>query len=224
MTDLDFRVDGAQRFRCALSSAQCSEIQFALSHLPDDVAGIRLSGIADLRPILGPEGAIGSLAGQLIGSSACAVRAVLFDKTAAANWGLAWHQDRTVVVRERRATPGYGPWSVKAGLIHVAPPFEVLSSMTTLRVHLDDVDMDNAPLLIAPGSHLTGAVPEHTIPDVVNRLGTSECLADAGDIWAYATPILHASRPAARARRRRVLQIDYACQPLDGGLEWLGIL
>ncbi|MDP3406561.1 MAG: phytanoyl-CoA dioxygenase family protein [Brevundimonas sp.] len=194
-----------------------------LSHLPEDVAGIRLSGLADLRPMLAFEGPVGSIASQLIGSGAFAVRAVLFDKTAAANWGLAWHQDRTVVVRERHDTPGYGPWSVKAGLTHVAPPFRILSSMATLRVHLDDVDADNAPLLIAPGSHLEGPLAEHSIPEVVERLGTSVCLADAGDIWAYATPILHASRPAVRPGRRRVLQVDYACDPLDGHLEWLGV-
>ncbi len=174
--------------------------------------------------MLGRDGPVGSVASELIGTGAFPVRAVLFDKTAAANWNLAWHQDRTVVVRERHDTPGYGPWSVKAGLTHVAPPFRVLASMATLRVHLDDVDADNAPLLIAPGSHLEGQLAEYSIPGTVGRLGTSVCLAEAGDIWAYATPILHASKPAVRPRRRRVLQVDYACHPLDGDLEWMGIL
>lgn len=32
-----------------------------------------------------------------------------FDKTAERNWALGWHQDRTVVVRERKETDGYDP-------------------------------------------------------------------------------------------------------------------
>lgn len=73
-------------------------------------------------------------------------------------------------------------------LTHVAPPFHVLERMATLRLHLDPVDDDNAPLLVAPGSHRLGRVPEPSIPAQVDRLGIIPCLADAGDIWAYATP------------------------------------
>lgn len=46
------------------------------------------------------------------------------------------------------------------------------------------------------------------------------CLAEPGDIWAYRTPILHASDRAAGGPRRRVLQIDYA---VPAGLEWRGL-
>jgi ectoine hydroxylase-related dioxygenase (phytanoyl-CoA dioxygenase family) len=95
--------------------------------------------------------------------------------------------------------------------------------MVTLRVHLDDVPADNAPLLVAPGSHRLGLVAEHDIAAAVARCGTQTCLAAAGDIWAYATPILHASAASVGQRHRRVLQIDYAAQALPGGLDWLGI-
>ena len=66
------------------------------------------------------------------------VRAVLFDKTEDANWSVAWHQDRTIAVRERREVANYGPWSVKDGATHVEPPFEMMRGMVTLRAHLDD--------------------------------------------------------------------------------------
>ena len=94
--------------------------------------------------------------------------------------------------------------------------------MATARIHLDVVDIDNAPLLIAPGSHCD-QVAEQDIPHAITRHGIETCLADVADVWIYATPILHASKPAARPRRRRVLQVDYATRPLDGELEWLGI-
>jgi hypothetical protein len=55
---------------------------------------------------------------------------------------------------------GFGPWTRKHGALHVAPPFEILADMVTLRVHLDPVPATNAPLLVAPGSFLFGRIPE----------------------------------------------------------------
>ena len=158
-----------------------------------------------------------------IGPAARPVRAILFDKTATANWSLGWHQDRTIVVARRCEVEGFGSWTVKAGLQHVAPPFELLARMVTLRVHLDPVSADNAPLLIARGSHRAGRVAEQDIDAVVAGCGVVTCLAERGDVWLYATPILHASETAARPQRRRVLQVDYAAEDLPHGLEWLGI-
>ena len=95
--------------------------------------------------------------------------------------------------------------------------------MVTLRVHLDDVPATNAPLLIAPGSHRYGRIQEQAVAAVVARCGIATCLAKAGDIWAYATPILHASSVATTPAHRRVLQVDFSADALPGGLEWLGI-
>jgi ectoine hydroxylase-related dioxygenase (phytanoyl-CoA dioxygenase family) len=151
------------------------------------------------------------------------VRAILFDKTAATNWALGWHQDRTISVIERLDVARFGPWSVKQGMPHVAPPFALLSKMVTLRVHLDDVPGTNAPLLIAPGSHRLGCVPISEIDAAVKACGIRACTAMAGDIWIYATAILHASEATTRPVHRRVLQVDYAAEELPGGLRWLGV-
>jgi hypothetical protein len=67
---------------------------------------------------------------------------------AATNWSVAWHQDRTIAVMERVDVEGFGPWTVKSGLLHVAPLFDLLAGMLTLRVHLDPVPETNAPLLV----------------------------------------------------------------------------
>jgi ectoine hydroxylase-related dioxygenase (phytanoyl-CoA dioxygenase family) len=106
---------------------------------------------------------------------------------------------------------------------HVEPPFDILAGMVTLRIHLDDCDAENAPLLIAPGSHRLSRVPARDTADHAERIGRMACLAVAGDIWLYATPILHASEKARSPARRRVVQIDYAAAELPGGLEWLGL-
>lgn len=190
---------------------------------PQGRAGVRLSGLGRIDPLLAGDGPVGRIARAALGCDARPVRAVLFDKSAAANWSLAWHQDRTICVRARREVTGFGPWTVKAGLLHVAPPMALLERMVTIRVHLDPVPADNAPLLVAPGSHRLGLIAEAEVGDVVARCGSWACLAEAGDIWAYATPILHASAAASRPARRRVLQLDFAAEDLPGGLAWLGL-
>ncbi|MFD1033038.1 phytanoyl-CoA dioxygenase family protein [Sphingomonas hankookensis] len=176
-----------------------------------------------MRSLLQPDGTIGTIASAALGAAARPVRAVLFDKSAATNWALGWHQDRTVCVRERIDVAGFGPWTIKSGLKHVEPPIDLFGGMVTLRIHLDPVDAENAPLLIAPGSHRTGRVPVEAIAATVRHHGVSACLAEAGDVWLYATPILHASDAAVRPRRRRALQVDFTARSLPGGLEWLSV-
>lgn len=221
-TPLDFVRDGAGRHSRAVADI-VSDLRQLFADQPQRVAGIRLHGIDALRPLLARDGRIGTVAASIIGASSRPVRAILFDKTAETNWSLGWHQDRTICVRERAEVAGYGPWTVKGGMQHVAPPFDLLSRMVTLRIHLDDVPEGNAPLLIVPGSHKLGRIAEAEMDDVVSRLGQQLCLAEAGDIWAYATPIVHASKAATRPARRRVLQVDFSGDDLPGELDWLGV-
>lgn len=197
-------------------------LEAAIAGLPSDLAGIRIRGLPAIPELL-VAGPIVEVARDLLGDEARPVRAILFDKSDAANWALTWHQDRTITVRERVAVAGFGPWTVKQGILHVAPPFWLLAAMVTLRVHLDPVPMDNAPLCIAPGSHRLGLVADRDAERAALQSGVAACLAEAGDIWGYATPILHASARAEAGQRRRVLQIDYAATALPGGLEWSGI-
>lgn len=214
--------DGAVRQgRAALSIL--GDLDALADRQPQERAGIRLQGVDALVPLLASDGSLGALAAQTLGPECRPVRAILFDKTEATNWALGWHQDRTIVVRERHETPGFGPWTIKAGMTHVAPPVDLLAGMVTMRVHLDDVPDTNAPLLIAPGSHRLGRIAESEIDTIVARCGTIVCLAERGDVWLYATLILHASEAATRPRRRRVLQIDFAANDLPGDLEWLGL-
>src|SRR5271165_481163 len=65
----------------------------------------------------------------ILGGECFSVRGILFNKTPDSNWKVVWHQDRTIAVRERRETPHFGPWSVKAGVTHVQPPAEVMARM-----------------------------------------------------------------------------------------------
>lgn len=222
-TDLRFDEDGAQIFADALDDAACLAIEHAIAGLPSDVPGVRIGSAPALRAMLAVDGPVGSIAAAALGPDGRPVRAVLFDKTAARNWALGWHQDRTIVVEERADVDGFGPWTVKAGLVQVEPPFPILERMVTLRVHLDPVDATNAPLRIVPGSHRLGRLPEAAIEHVVKDRGERLCLANRGDVWLYATPIVHGSHAADPPRRRRVLQVDYAAIDLPAPLRWHGL-
>jgi hypothetical protein len=190
--------------------------------VPQDQAGVRLYNVPGLAELLAST-ALGAGAAERLGATARPVRAILFGKNAATNWSLGWHQDRTIAVKARADVTGYGPWSIKAGMQHVESPFSLIERMVTIRVHLDPVPDDNAPLLVAPGSHMLGRIPEPALADIVARCGTALCLADRGDVWIYATPIVHASAAATPGARRRVLQVDFSADVLPVGLEWLGV-
>ena len=221
--DLTLNDDGAQLFAQALDEAACGRLENALAALPTSRPGVRIRDERQLQTFLDAAGPIGAIAASVLGDQARPVRAILFDKTAERNWALGWHQDRTIVVEERLETDGFGPWTVKSGLIQVEPPFEILERMVTLRVHLDAVDERNAPLRIVPGSHKLGRLPEGEIERVVANFGERLCLAERGDVWLYATSIVHASLAADPPRRRRVLQVDFSADATPGSLAWRGL-
>ena len=199
------------------------ELRAALSRWPDGQSGTRIAGDAELARLLDSVGQIGSAVAGLTGKTVFPVRAVYFDKNDTNNWSLAWHQDRTLAVAARCELPGFGPWTTKQGILHVQPPFPIIAAMRTVRIHLDAVPKDNGPLLIARGSHLLGLIEADRCREVAESCGVTECLADAGDIWVYHTPILHASERSSPGQRRRVLQVDYGSDPLPAPLEWLRI-
>ena len=143
-----------------------------------------------------------------------AVRGILFDKTPEANWKVPWHQDLTIAVQERLEVPGYGPWTVKAGVAHVQPPVAVLERMVAVRLHLDDCGADNGPVRVLRGSHRQGrmaAAPMDAGEEVVCTVGRGGVLLMRPLLW-------HASSPA----HRRVIHVEFAAAELAGGLRWVG--
>jgi len=160
---------------------------------------------------------------EALGEGWQCVRAIAFNKSPKANWSLGWHQDRTIAVKAKADIDDFSPWSEKDGIPHVEPPFELLESMVTLRLHLDDAGADNGALLVAPGSHQFGRICEADVDALVCKCGVAACEAKAGDGWLYATPILHASGRTSSARSRRVLHLDFSQAKLPSPLEWYGI-
>lgn len=222
MTTIEFAAEemercGALRICKVLDEAVLAELVPLFGRVGSDRPGARIP-VADIRTVAAVDRA--QRLAWHIDPRMKPVRAVLFDKCAKRNWTVAWHQDRTIAVAARHDIAGFGPWTIKDRRVHVAPPVSLLADMLTMRLHVDAVDSDNAPLLVAPGSHRFGLVPETELADAVGRSGTLTCLADAGDIWIYRTLALHASQRAVEPRRRRVLQIDWSASDLPRPLAW----
>ncbi len=178
--------------------------------------GARLALSDDLRAALRPVDAVIRRARP----GMVAVRAVAFDKTAAANWALPWHQDRVIAVQDRHDVPGFANWSRKHGVWHCEPPEALLAQMLFLRVHLDDAGADEGAMEIALGSDAAGLVAADQAESVAKAYPAEVCVAQRGDVLVLPMLTLHRSLAATRTAARRVLRIDYAAFDLPAPLAW----
>jgi len=174
----------------------------------------RISRIANDPRLLG-------IAGAICGRDVIPFRATVFDKSLGSNWLVVWHQDTALPLRNRHEKPGWGPWSVKAGVTYAHAPAEVLEKVVALRLHLDDSNIENGPLRVIPGTHKTGVLSEVAIEERVVRGVRIECLAPSGSVVAMRPLILHSSSKSRGTLPRRVLHIEYASEELaTAGIEF----
>jgi ectoine hydroxylase-related dioxygenase (phytanoyl-CoA dioxygenase family) len=165
-------------------------------------------------------GRVPALIENLLRKPVFPVRATLFDKTDSANWLVPWHQDLTICVAARQDVPGYGPWTIKAGVAHVQPPASVLENMLSIRIHLDDCDESNGALKVLPGTHKLGRLTAKQISEQQLEVPAVSCTGPSGSAVLMRPLLLHSSSAASNASHRRVLHIDYASSQLHGDLEW----
>ncbi len=163
---------------------------------------------------------IRTLVEPVLGSNAFVARSLLFDKTPEANWQVAWHQDLTIAVHAKIEVPGFCAWSVKDGVVHVQPPVALLERMLTVRLHLDDCDSLNGPLQVIPGSHKVGRLDAKQISEWRARQATATCIVPRGGALLMRPLLLHASSRATQPGHRRVVHLEFAGEPLPGGLKW----
>jgi len=161
-----------------------------------------------------------SVVEPILGRMAIAVRGLLFDKTPNANWNVAWHQDLCIAVRQRAEVPGFGPWSLKAGIQHVQAPVSVLEEMLTLRLHLDDCSEENGPLQVLPASHRSGKLTTRQIAEWRSHVQPAVCCVPRGGVLVMHPLLLHSSSAARTPGHRRVIHLEFAAGDLPAGLEW----
>ena len=148
------------------------------------------------------------------------VRAILFDKTQSSNWLVTWHQDRTVAVSKKFDLPGWGPWSIKDGVVHVQPPAEILEDMVTFRIHLDHANGDNGCLKVIPHSHVMGMLDSRRISSLVRNSLPVTCNVKAGSTLVMRPLLLHASSKVTRPSHRRIIHLEFSSYMLPLGISW----
>lgn len=146
------------------------------------------------------------------------VRCILFDKTPANNWPVAWHQDLTIAVKQKAKVAGFNNWSAKEGVPHVQPPASLLENMITLRLHLDDTPSENGALQVIPGSHLLGKI---SADSSARDTTPTTCECKRGDVLIMKPLILHSSARSKEPAHRRIIHIEYADRSLlPAALDW----
>jgi hypothetical protein len=150
------------------------------------------------------------IASRVLGTAAIPFRATFFDKSREANWLVVWHQDTALPMRRRHDTPGWGPWSRKAGILYAHAPASALERVVALRVHLDDSTPGNGPLRVLPGSHRLGVLTDAAMAELKSRLPAVDCVVPAGGVLVMRPLIVHSSSKSTSAAPRRVLHIEYA--------------
>jgi ectoine hydroxylase-related dioxygenase (phytanoyl-CoA dioxygenase family) len=200
-----------------------SEVESLLRNYPDDAngrAGIRhaLSDPNIFRLAHDPR--LIEMARAVLGSTTFPFRATFFSKTPKINWLVAWHQDRTLPIQEKREVPGWGPWSVKAGVVHAGAPASALENVLALRIHLDDCLKMNGPLRVLPKTHNLGLLSDQAIRDLAIELLPVDCLVPRGGVLAMRPLLIHSSSKSQVEIPRRVLHIEYAASGItEDGLE-----
>jgi len=150
------------------------------------------------------------LARQELGCDAVPFRATLFDKSDRANWLVVWHQDTALPLEHRFDAPGWGPWSLKAGIHYAHAPAWALSRIVALRVYIDDSTTQNGPLRVLPGSHTAGVLTDSEVFAWAAANTAMDCLVGCGGVMAMHPLLIHSSPKLRSAAPRRVLHIEYS--------------
>jgi ectoine hydroxylase-related dioxygenase (phytanoyl-CoA dioxygenase family) len=216
-----------------VSAAEVEELLAATKRL-NERAGVRkrigvfavrnlLEECAEVRE-LAHSPAIRRLIEPVLGAECYPVRGILFDKVPDANWKVPWHQDLTIAVQNRIEADGFGPWSIKANVLHVQPPASVLEEMLSLRLHLDPCGEGNGALRVIPGSHRCGRIAEEQIPPIREASSEHICVLGVGDVLLMRPLLLHASSASRVPDHRRVVHLDFAAVQLPPGMGWFAEL
>jgi ectoine hydroxylase-related dioxygenase (phytanoyl-CoA dioxygenase family) len=193
--------------------------QLECSDLPRSRAGIRHAMRLTTVSVLARAPRLLGIAQGVLGTNTIPFRATLFAKLPTSNWLVAWHQDTAMPLQERRETLGWGPWSVKEGVIYAHAPADALSQVIALRVHLDDSTAENGPLRVLPKTHTLGVLTDEEAHQLAEKIKTVECPVPRGGVLAMRPLIVHASSKSQSENPRRVLHIEYAKSPtLSNGL------
>lgn len=159
--------------------------------------------------LLAGDSRLTGIAAEIMGCVMIPFKATLFEKTGKANWLVAFHQDTALPLCRPTVRDGWGPHSVKEGIVFAHAPTRALTRILALRVHLDASDEDNGPLRVIPSTHHRRITDEDEFTHAVRLKPAVKCLVEKGGVIAMSPLIIHASSKSANHHPRRVLHIEY---------------
>lgn len=155
---------------------------------------------------------------QYFGEDYFVVKSIYFDKPAASNWYVAYHQDLTISVDQKVELENFGPWTTKQNQFAVQPPIDILENIFTIRIHLDETDENNGALKVIPQSHQKKIYRPETIDWTVETETT--CCVSKGGIMIMKPLLLHSSGRTTNDRKRRVIHLEFSNRELPVPLNW----
>jgi ectoine hydroxylase-related dioxygenase (phytanoyl-CoA dioxygenase family) len=161
------------------------------------------------------------------------VKSIYFDKPPRNNWDVNWHQDLTISVSNKDkiaqniecieipkafGTEGYKNWLPKDDYYSVQPTSDILEDIVTIRIHLDDCNVQNGALRVLPKSHLH--IHDYALLDKTFDKEEVICEVKKGGILMMKPLIFHSSKRTENAASRRVIHIEFSSKVLPKPLIW----
>ncbi|MCP9237948.1 phytanoyl-CoA dioxygenase family protein [Lewinella sp. JB7] len=137
------------------------------------------------------------------------IKSIYFDKPKKANWVVNWHQDITVNLSRKLDRNGYSNWRVLKDRVVVQPPEQLLRSILTYRIHLDDTTELNGALKVILCSEDQGIMrlDKNYINSTCNEVEV--CNDGRGGVLTMSPLTVHASqRSMDSQKRRRVIHLE----------------
>ncbi len=157
-----------------------------------------------------------SLLGNVFDNKYFNTKAIYFDKPEISNWFVSYHQDISIAVDRKKDIKGYGKWTKKGTGYGVHPPLEILNSIVTVRIHLDNTTIDNGALKVISESHKKGVYS----PANIDHEKECVCNVRRGGIMLMKPLIMHASERTKNKKQRRVIHLEFSDKDLELPLNW----
>ena len=197
-----------------LQASDVEDLTAAIEHAPLHRSRAGMRNVLQIEAVrrLALDRSILKLARTVLGEQALPFRATLFDKSPDSNWLVVWHQDTALPLCARKDVAGWGPWSVKEGVVCAHAPAAALDQVLAIRIHLDESTTENGPLRVLPGTHKSGVLSDDAIRALSLDVTEALCQVPLGGLLLMKPLLVHASSKVLHSKRRRVLHIEYCSQ------------
>jgi ectoine hydroxylase-related dioxygenase (phytanoyl-CoA dioxygenase family) len=145
-----------------------------------------------------------SIVNQLFGDGYFIINSMYFDKPGRSTWGVPYHQDRQIIVAEKKEVNGFNEWFNNFGLLTVRATNEVLQQIYTIRIHFDETNIENGSLQVIESSHKQGIFD----PRLIDKTKEVNCNVPVGGVMIMSPLLMHQSLASSSDTKRRVIHFN----------------